>query len=261
MRCPQCRRAVGGHRATCTACGFEFRTSVTAGPRLDRVTETGPIGPLADLVLREAPSARNLSRAHRLGPAQSPGRHSGSPPVRRSQVPSATSQRRLPISKADGSLISERASTASQPVGDGNAIGTDPRRCLGRRLAACLIDSTLLFGINVAVIYFTLRLAGLEIDGMGQLPPIPLVGFLFVFDLAYLVVLTAFGGQTVGKMAVGLRVERTGGEPVKLVGALARTIAYAVSVLPAGLGFVGVFLRRKQTLHDLIADTRVVRVS
>ena len=113
----------------------------------------------------------------------------------------------------------------------------------------------------MAVIYFTLRLAGLQIDAMGQLPPIPLVGFLVVFDLAYLVVLTAFGGQTVGKMAVGLRVERSGGEPVKLIRALTRTVAYAVSVLPAGVGLVGVFLRRRRTLHDLIADTRVVKVS
>ena len=147
------------------------------------------------------------------------------------------------------------------PAGDDDAIETDTLRCLGRRLAACLIDSTLLLGINVAVIYFTLRLAGLQIDAMGQLPRIPLVGFLVVFDLAYLVVLTAFGGQTVGKMAVGLRVERSGGEPVKFIGALTRTVAYAVSVLPAGVGLVGVFLRRRQTLHDLIADTRVVKVS
>ena len=137
----------------------------------------------------------------------------------------------------------------------------DSLRCLGRRLLAWTIDTALLLGINLAVIYFTLRLAGLSIAEAARLPLVPLVAFLLLFDLGYLVVLTAFGGQTIGKMALGLRVEQCGGEPVRLSGALTRTAAYGVSVLPAGLGLVGVFLRRRRTLHDLIAKTRVVKVS
>ncbi len=128
-------------------------------------------------------------------------------------------------------------------------------------MAAFAIDTTLLLGINLAVIYFTLRLASLSVAEAAQLPLIPLGVFLLFFDLAYLIILTACGGQTIGKMALGLRVERCSGEPVRLIGALTRTVAYAISVLPAGLGLAGVFLGRRRTLHDLIANTQVVRVS
>ena len=69
------------------------------------------------------------------------------------------------------------------------------------------------------------------------------------------------GGQTVGKMAVGLRVEGVNGSPVTLGRALGRTAAYAVSVLPVGLGCVWLLLGRGRALHDVLADTRVVKVS
>ena len=130
---------------------------------------------------------------------------------------------------------------------------------LRRRLVAGVIDVGILIGINVAVVYFTLRLAGLPVASVGQLPAVPLLAFLWLFDFGYLAVLTAFGGQTIGKMATGLRVETGRGSPVTLGGALKRTAAYGVSILPAGLGLLGVFLRWKRPLHDLLADTLVVK--
>ena len=95
----------------------------------------------------------------------------------------------------------------------------------------------------------------------SELPVAPLLAFLLIFDAGYLVVLTAFGGQTIGKKAVGLRVESGSGEPVTIATSVVRTAAYAVSVLPAGVGLLGVLLRQRNTLHDLIARTRVVRVA
>ena len=132
---------------------------------------------------------------------------------------------------------------------------------LMRRLVAGSVDMMIIVGVDAVVIHFTLRLASLPVTGTSQLPAGPLLVFLLLFDLGYLVVLTAFGGQTIGKIAAGLRVECGSGEPVTLVKSFIRTAAYAVSVVPAGLGFLGVFLRRRQALHDLIANTRVVRVS
>ena len=127
------------------------------------------------------------------------------------------------------------------------------------RLLAGLLDLSLLCGIDAAVLYFTTRLVGSSLASVIQLPLVPLAAFLIVFDVGYVVALTAVGGQTIGKMAVGLRVEGSNGEPVGPLRALIRTAAYAISVVPLGVGFVGMFLRSGRTLHDLVADTRVVR--
>ena len=132
---------------------------------------------------------------------------------------------------------------------------------LVRRLVAGSTDIMILVGINAAVVYFTLRLASLPVAESSELPTGPLAAFLVLFDVGYLVVLTAFGGQTIGKMAAGLRVECRGGGPVTLLRSLVRTAAYTVSVLPLGIGFLLMLFRRRRTLHDLIADTCVVRVS
>ena len=169
--------------------------------------------------------------------------------------------RRLPAAP-EPLLAFDRSQTTGPPTAGASVRGTDDSlRCLGRRTVACLVDTALLLGINLAVIYLTLRLANLAIAEASQLPLFPLGGFLLLFDLGYVVVLTASGGQTIGKMALGLRVECCGGEPVRLMGALLRTATYAISVAPAGLGCVGVFLHSGRTLHDLIANTRVVKVS
>ena len=135
----------------------------------------------------------------------------------------------------------------------------DSTGSLQGRLLAGLLDLSLLCGIDAAVLYFTTRLVGLPLASVIQLPLVPLAAFLIVFDVGYVVALTAVGGQTIGKMAVGLRVEGSNGDPVAPLRALIRTAAYAISVVPLGVGFVGMFLRSGRTLHDFVADTRVVR--
>ena len=135
----------------------------------------------------------------------------------------------------------------------------DSTGSLQGRLLAGLLDLSLLCGIDAAVLYFTTRLVGLPLASVIQLPLVPLAAFLIVFDVGYVVALTAVVGQTIGKMAVGLRVEGSNGDPVAPLRALIRTAAYAISVVPLGIGFVGMFLRSGRTLHDFVADTRVVR--
>ncbi len=135
----------------------------------------------------------------------------------------------------------------------------DSTGSLQGRLLAGLLDLSLLCGIDAAVLYFTTRLVGLPLASVIQLPLVPRAAFLIVFDVGYVVALTAVGGQTIGKMAVGLRVEGSNGDPVAPLRALIRTAAYAISVVPLGVGFVGMFLRSGRTLHDFVTDTRVVR--
>ena len=74
-------------------------------------------------------------------------------------------------------------------------------------------------------------------------------------------VLAALFGQTIGKWATGLRIERTDGRPVGLGRiALRHFLGYPLSILTLGIGFlVAAINSRGRTLHDLIADTVVVR--
>jgi uncharacterized RDD family membrane protein YckC len=84
--------------------------------------------------------------------------------------------------------------------------------------------------------------------------------FAFLFTLAYTTVLHAWGGQTIGKLVVGVWVVAADGGPLPAGAALLRYFAYYVSLLTLTLGFVIAGLRPdKRALHDLIAGSRVVR--
>lgn len=65
---------------------------------------------------------------------------------------------------------------------------------------------------------------------------------------------------THGKMVLGLRVTRTDGGRLSLLRATGRHFAKFLSVATAFVGFfMAAFTRRKQALHDLLADCLVVR--
>lgn len=77
--------------------------------------------------------------------------------------------------------------------------------------------------------------------------------------LVYLTVPVAVTGRTPGKAVMGLRVVRTDGRALSPLRALARTLAYLVSLLPAGLGFLWVlFDADRKAWHDHLVGSRVV---
>ena len=78
----------------------------------------------------------------------------------------------------------------------------------------------------------------------------------------YLVAFTA-GGQTLGKMAAGIRVVQSDSDASLDLGrAFLRTLMWVVLAVPAGLGFLtALFSRDHRGLHDRFAGTRVVRAS
>lgn len=130
----------------------------------------------------------------------------------------------------------------------------------GSRLAAVFIDYLILFGIDAAVVYFTLRIAGLSMQELTALPLAPMVAFLGLLKVSYFCVFTAVGGQTIGKMAVGTCVVSDNGEPLDPTQALRRTSAGIVSFLLLGLGFIPALFGDNRALHDRLAGTRVVRL-
>jgi uncharacterized RDD family membrane protein YckC len=133
---------------------------------------------------------------------------------------------------------------------------------VGARLFAVVVDLLILAVIDAVVIYFTMQLCALNIEDVGILPKGPLIAFLFVQNGGYLVAFTA-GGQTLGKMAAGIRVVQSDSEGTLDLGrAFLRTSMWVVLAVPAGLGFVSaLFSRDHRGLHDRFAGTRVVRAS
>lgn len=122
------------------------------------------------------------------------------------------------------------------------------------RLGAAIIDGFLL--IIALIIAATLLLsAG---DGMPvqiyQFVSLALpVGYYWYFW-------TRREGQTPGKFALGIRVIKADGTPISDTDAVIRAIGYQVSAMLCGLGFIwAIFDKRRQTWHDKLARTYVVR--
>ncbi|OGL01145.1 MAG: hypothetical protein A3E31_13330 [Candidatus Rokubacteria bacterium RIFCSPHIGHO2_12_FULL_73_22] len=88
-----------------------------------------------------------------------------------------------------------------------------------------------------------------------------LVSHTVLFASLYAIMLHRLGGQTLGKMLVGVRVVADDGGPLTLGAAVLRYLGYFVSCATLGFGFLMAGLRAdRRALHDLIAGTRVVRV-
>jgi uncharacterized RDD family membrane protein YckC len=82
-----------------------------------------------------------------------------------------------------------------------------------------------------------------------------------VISVAYWLGFWIWRGQTLGKMALGIKVIRTDSSPVKWQCALCRFLGYIVSVVTLFIGFIWIaFDGHKQGIHDKIADTYVVKL-
>ena len=157
----------------------------------------------------------------------------------------------LPVSE-DGTLpeSERRAARAESPAAPA-----------GRRTAAAAIDLSLAALIDVVVLHFTLALCGLTFNDLHVLPVLPMAAFLLVLNGGYVVLFTGTLGQTFGKMATAIEVVSDRREKMDLRRAALRGAAMAVSLLPAGLGWLAGLVGDHRGLHDRLAGTRVVRVA
>jgi uncharacterized RDD family membrane protein YckC len=157
----------------------------------------------------------------------------------------------LPKTEMQPDIAEERVSVRSR----GDVAGLLPR------LFAGIADGGILAAICSGVLYITLQVCGLRASQLLFLPIPPLAAFLVLLVGGYFVLLTAAGGQTLGKMAAGIRVvPMDSGDRISLGHSVARAAGYLVSVLPAGLGLVPVLAHAdRRALHDRLADTRVVK--
>lgn len=162
--------------------------------------------------------------------------------------PPPTPIRRTPIAGA-AELARERIDSGA----------TEQDASIGARLAAVVTDLLILAAIDVVVIYFTMEICGIGFADLGLLPRAPLFAFLLVQNGGYLVAFTA-GGQTLGKMAAGIKV--VAAEPRATLDfgrAFIRELVWLGLAVPAGLGLLTVLSRDHRGVHDRFAGTRVVR--
>ena len=120
------------------------------------------------------------------------------------------------------------------------------------RFVAWIIDA-----IIISVVLATIRLAA---QGFEQITSDAL--FNTVVAWTYFVVLTAARGQTVGKMAVGVKVVTADGQKPGVRAVLLReVVGKAVSAVILFLGFLLIAVDgRKRGLHDRIGSTFVEKV-
>ena len=109
-------------------------------------------------------------------------------------------------------------------------------------------------GLTFLIGVFSSRSFG-DFNGNGPLA----IGALAVWAFVYSFASHAVAGRTLGKGIVGIRVVAADGSPMSVRQALVRTLAFPLSALLFGIGFLMILVQREhRALHDLIAGTSSV---
>ncbi|CAN7558692.1 RDD family protein [Rossellomorea sp. LjRoot5] len=138
---------------------------------------------------------------------------------------------------------------------------------LGSRAAALMIDQIILTIINILIVvllFFALADDNLKLN-MFDFNSVFLGFFLitiFVINWGYFFALEYFwGGKTVGKRMLGIRVIQENGHSVTLLSCFIRNLMRIIDMLPVSyfLGMIMIFLHSKhKRLGDIVAGTIVV---
>jgi uncharacterized RDD family membrane protein YckC len=133
----------------------------------------------------------------------------------------------------------------------------------GRRLVAYIIDAIILSVVG-GCLGFVLGLATLPLttDSPEASAGVNLLATLLGVTIwaVYFVAFWASTGQTLGKMAMGIKVVSADGSPVSWGKAILRYVGYIIGGLALWLGFIWVaFDAKRQGWHDKMAGTYVVR--
>jgi len=135
------------------------------------------------------------------------------------------------------------------------------------RALAFALDVVLLVGLQLGMIVLGSALLGPgPAEALAALGADPVslgvvLGLFLGLLFAYLTIFARFGGQTVGKMLLGLRVVRLDGHGLESLQALRRLGGMLLAGLPGLAGFLWVaFDVERRGWHDRVGGTLVVRV-
>ncbi len=159
-------------------------------------------------------------------------------------------------------------SATVQDVKSGSVEGDLALAGRGARFGAALIDSLILTVPLLGVLFATgFGMGGVSFDGTVVAVPVWYTILQYGLPLVLYTVyegwmLSTFGGQTLGKKALGIKVVAPDGGALTPGQCWGRGLSRAVMHLTQILGLVDalfVFSKNRTTLHDRIAKTRVVR--
>jgi uncharacterized RDD family membrane protein YckC len=133
-----------------------------------------------------------------------------------------------------------------------------------RRFWACMLDgivlgfvSMLVYGAGIVIV----RFLSPEIEDPFKTLLVPQIVANTLIKAFYFIYFHALTGQTVGKLAFGLKVVRRDGSTIGFGRSTVRYFGSFISMLFAGLGFIWIaFDGRKQGWHDKMAGSFVTRV-
>jgi len=153
-------------------------------------------------------------------------------------------------------------------VQSGTAPGTLDLASVGRRWGGSLIDTMALYAVFIPLVMgvgFAMAALGLATEGgggaFGGVIILLTYGFLLGAPVVYEGLMVSSRGQTLGKMAVGVRIVSPDGSAVSRGQAWGRAVAKMALGSCAGITFLpALFTKDRTTIHDMVAKTRVVRV-
>ncbi|GIN90940.1 transporter [Siminovitchia terrae] len=136
---------------------------------------------------------------------------------------------------------------------------------LGSRMAAYMLDWLILGVMNVIIIIIPLILfidGNPLYDDLTSIVMAILIIALFVLNWGYFIFMEFyFGGKTIGKRVLGIRVIQDNGHSLTLLSSFIRNFMRIVDSLPAGYltGLLMIFFHPKhKRVGDLVAGTMVV---
>jgi len=148
---------------------------------------------------------------------------------------------------------------------DLRALTLNPPASFGRRLLAWLIDATVAVVAYIVLLFmvaFVMGAAGADDQAIQSSLPEWLafaawIGFLWIYSATFE---SSRRQGTPGKLALRIAVTDASGNQISFWRASLRHWAKAASIATAGIGFLmAAFTERGRALHDMIADTLVVR--
>jgi len=130
------------------------------------------------------------------------------------------------------------------------------------RIAALFIDFGILNILSLACLCCALLISGYKIDrSLLELKEviIPVYFILLFLSTSYFVVMQGFGGSTIGKLILRLKVVKKDGLDIGYLDSFIRFVGYFISSIPAFLGFLWSYIdSNSQAWHDKIAGTVVI---
>lgn len=264
MKCPKCSYLGFDTGDRCRNCGYDFSLLASRDAAMPDLTLREPEreseAPALPLFSRAVADDEPLIKVTQPRPPLAVRRTPDLPrvrtapkPVRRFEPEPEPVLQFVEDFAAEAPLDVRSVPSATQP-----GLVAEPSFVV-RRVIAALIDLTILFAIDLAVVYFTLRMAALTMSDWRMLPPVPMVAFLTILKLGYFCAFTSIGGQTIGKMAVRIQVVADDDTTLDPARAVRRVLTGALSLLTFGLGFIPALIGPdRRALHDRVARTRVV---